>query len=41
MNDRLAYGVLRIVSYAIIAAMATAMTWAGYTSLSYWTGIGV
>jgi hypothetical protein len=34
-------GPLRILSYVIVLLMAIAVVYAGYITVSYWSGIGV
>jgi hypothetical protein len=35
------HGPVKLVSYVIVAAMAGAVLYAFYISVTYWTGIGV
>jgi hypothetical protein len=32
---------LKIVGYVVLAAMAAAIVWAAYISITHWNGIGV
>lgn len=41
MHNKAIAGSLRIISYAVIAAMAAALIYAAYISLANWAGIAV
>lgn len=34
-------GSLKVVSYVVVALMVIAMLYSAYTSIKYWSGIGV
>ncbi len=35
------HGSLKLLSYIIVLLMALAVAYSGYTSIKYWSGIGV
>lgn len=35
------HGTLKLFSYVIVLLMVVALIYAGYTSIKYWSGIGV
>lgn len=41
MRETALTGPLRILSYVIVLLMAIAVVYAGYITVSYWSGIGV
>jgi len=41
MRPSTPYQTLKIVGYGVIALCAAAVCYAGYISITYWTGIGV
>jgi hypothetical protein len=41
MHGKAFYGPVRIVSFVVLLAMLAAVVYAGWISLTHWSGIGV
>ncbi len=41
MHGAAFHGPMKILGYVVLALMAAAIVYAGYISITYWSGIGV